>query len=112
MEKRPELAHGKEVVGGEQHDHEAASEVDRSRLELEEAYGNACGSAAVGNDVHDGDGIELHDEHVHGDAAELLGPLVHLALLHLVCRIDLEGREPLQVLEEGVAERRVTPPVF
>lgn len=102
---------GEEVVGREQHDHEASDEVDRPRPELEETHGDARRRAAVGDDIHDGDGVELHDEHAHGDAAELLGPLVHLALPQPVGPVDLEGREPLQVLEEGVAERRVARPV-
>ena len=69
------------------------------------------GSPAVSDEVHDGNGVELHGQHFHGDFSKLLGLPVHLFLLKPVGLIDLQRGQPLEVFQEGIPQRRVLPPV-
>ena len=112
MEEGAELAHGQEEVGRDQDDEETAEEVDRARGGGEERHGHAGHGAAEGHDVHHDDGVELHGEYLHRDHAEVLGLLVHGLVARLVGLVDLEGREALEVLEEGVAQLGVLVPVL
>ncbi len=111
VEERPQLAHGNEVVRRQQDDGEAPSQVNRAGSHLRERHRHAGGRPAIRHEVHDRDGVELHREHAHRDAPELLGLLVHLRLLELVGLVDLERGEALEVLKERVSELGVLAPV-
>ena len=67
--------------------------------------------AAIGNDVHDRDGIELHGQDLHGDLAEFFRFLIHDVVAQAICLIDFQRGQPLQILQKGIAELRVLPPV-
>ena len=81
-------------------------------LELGHRQNHPQGRAAVGNQIHHGDGVQLHGQHLHGDFPELLRLFLHLLLLKAVRLVDFQGGQPLQVLQEGVAQGGVLPPVF
>ena len=95
VEKRAELAHGDEEIRRQQDNQQRAAERDMPRAVLRRRHDDAERRAAVGDEVHDRDGVELHRQHLHRDAAELLGLHVHLLVLGLVRLIDLQRRESL-----------------
>ena len=112
MEKRAELAHGDEKVRRQQDDEQRARKVDLPRAQLRCGHDDAERRAAVGDEVHDRDGVELHRKNLHRDLAELFGLDVHLIIFEGVGLIDFQGRQALQIFKKRVAERRVLPPVF
>ena len=67
--------------------------------------------AAVGHQVHQGDRVQLHGQHPHGDFAEALGFGVHLFVLPAVGLINFQGGQSLNVLQKAVAQRGVLAPV-
>ena len=67
--------------------------------------------AAVGHQVHQGDRVQLHGQHPHGDFAEAFGFGVHLLVLPAVGLINFQGGQPLNVLQKAVAQRGVLAPV-
>ena len=68
--------------------------------------------AAIGEKVHDNDGVELHRQDFHGHDAEMLRLLIHLLVLVSVRLIDLESGHSLQVLEKSASKLRVLVPIF
>ena len=112
MEKRAELAHGDEKVRRQQDDEQRARKVELPRAQLRCGHDDAERRAAVGDEVHDRDGVELHRKNLHRDLAELFGLDVHLIIFEGVGLIDFQGRQALQIFKKRVAERRVLPPVF
>ena len=103
MEKGAEEPHGDEEIRREQDDEQAAGECDVSCRKLCGCQYYAESRAAVGDQVHNSDGVKLHGQHLHGDAAELLGFGIHLFLLETVRLIDFQRGEALQVFQEGVS---------
>ena len=112
MEKRAELAHGDEKVRRQQDDEQRARKVDLPRAQPRCGHDDAERRAAVGDEVHDRDGVELHRKDLHRNLAELFGLDVHLIIFEGVGLIDFQGRQALQIFKKRVAERRVLPPVF
>jgi len=112
MEEGAELTHGNEEIRRKQDDQQAARQGNMARPQLRGRQNDAQRRAAIGDDVHDADGVELHGQYLHGDFAELLGFHVHFFVFELVRLVDFESRQPLQVFQESVAQRRVLPPVF
>lgn len=112
MKVAAEKAHRKEEIRGQKQDHQAARKRDVAGCKARDGDNGAERRAAVGDEVHDGDGVELHRQHTHCDLPELLGLAVHLLVARGVRLIDFQSREPLQVFEEGVAHLRVLAPVF
>ena len=86
VEKGAQLAHGDEKVRRQQDDEQRTRKVDFPCAKLRCGHDDAERRAAVGDKVHDGDGVELHGENLHGDFAELFGLRVHLVIL--------EARQP------------------
>ena len=66
---------------------------------------------AIGNDVHDRDGIELHGQDLHGDLAEFFRFLIHDVVAQAIRLIDLQRGQPLQILQKGIAELCVLSPI-
>ena len=112
VEEAAELPHRDEKIRRKQNDQQTARERDVPARVLRHGHDHAERRAAVGDQVHDRDRVELHRQHLHRDPAELLGLHVHLVVLEAVRLVDLQRRQPLQVLEEGVAQRGVLPPVL
>lgn len=65
--------------------------------------------AAIGDDVHDRDGIELHGQDLHGDLTKLLRFLVHDVVAQAVRLIDFQRGQSLQILQKGIAELCILP---
>ena len=112
MEEGAELTHGNEEIRRKQDDQQAARQGNMARPQLRGRQNDAQRRAAIGDDVHDADGVELHGQYLHGDFAELFGLLVHLPLLEAVGLIDFERRQALQVLKKRIAQRGILPPVL
>lgn len=66
---------------------------------------------AIGNDIHDRDGIELHGQDLHGDLAEFFRFLIHDVVAQAIRLIDFQRGQPLQILQKGIAELCVLPPI-
>ena len=111
VEKRAELPHGNEKVCRQQDDQQRARERDMPRAVLRCRENNAQRRTAVGDDVHDRDGVELHGQDLHGDLTKLLRFLVHDVVAQAVRLIDLQRGQPLQILQKGIAELCILPPI-
>ena len=111
VEKRAELPHGNEKVCRQQDDQQRARERDMPRTVLCRCEDHTQRCTAIGNDIHDRNGIELHGQDLHGDLTKLLRFLVHDVVAQAVRLIDLQRGQPLQILQKGIAELRVLPPV-
>ena len=68
--------------------------------------------AAIGHQVHEGHGVQLHGQHFHRDLPEALGLPVHLLMLPAVGLVDLQGGQALDIFQKAVAEGGVFAPVF
>ena len=112
VEIAAQQAHGDEEVRRQQYYQKAAVRPYFPARELRRRQYDAQRRAAVGDEIHDGDGVELHREDFHRYLAKALRLLVHLLLLELVRLVYLQRRQPLQILQEGVPQRRVLTPVF
>ena len=66
----------------------------------------------VGDEVHNSDRVELHGQHFHGNAPEMLRLLVHFFVLKTVCLIDLRGGQALEVFQKGITQGGVLAPIF
>ncbi len=66
---------------------------------------------AIGNDIHDRDGIELHGQDLHGDLAEFFRFLIHDVVAQAIRLIDFQRGQPLQILQKGIAELCILPPI-
>ena len=80
-------------------------------LKLDQRDRDAQRRAAKRDQVHDGDRIELHGQHLHRDPAELLRFLPHDFLPRLIRLIDLQRDQPLQVLQKMIAQRSILSPI-
>ena len=112
VEERAQQPHGQKEIRRKDKQQQAARQVHAAPLKLGHRQNHPQGRAAIGNQVHDGDGVQLHGQHLHGDFPELLRLLLHLLLLKAVRLVDFQSGQPLQVLQEGVAQGGVLPPVF
>ena len=111
VEKRAELPHGNEKVCRQQDDQQRTGERNMPRAVLRCCENHAQRCTAIGNDVHDRDGIELHGQDLHGDLAEFFRFLIHDVVAQAIRLIDFQRGQPLQILQKGIAELRVLPPV-
>ena len=68
--------------------------------------------AAVRDQIHSGERAQLDLQHAHGHDAEPFGLVIHGTGRALVGVEDLQGLQPLHVVEEGGAHIRVGAPVF
>ena len=112
MEERAEQAQGQEEIRGEHNDKKRLRERYRAVCHLTYCDDNADRAARICDDIHDADGVQLHGEHLHCDASELLRLFVHLDILSLVRLINFESCESLNIFEERVAEIDIHSPVF
>ena len=112
VEVRPQRAHRQEEIRRQQNDAERARQCYAVCIELMRGHDDAQRRAAVGDDVHDDDRVELHRQHLHRHLAEVLGLTVHGRVAGLVGLINLERGQPLQVLQKAVAQRSVPAPVL
>ena len=111
MEEAAQKPHGQEKIRRQQQNHQAALQADSPRRQTAHRQHHAGRRAAVGDQVHDGDGVELHGQHPHGDPAEGLGLGVHLLVLALVGLVDFQGGEALEIFEKGIPQGGVLAPV-
>ena len=112
VEEAAQHTHGQKEICRQQNDHQAACKLHMARAEPGHRQDHAQGRAAVGDEIHDGDGVELHSQHLHGDAAEMLGLFVHFPVLEFICLINFCSGQALQVFQEGIAQGGVLAPVF
>ena len=112
VEERAQQPHGDEKVGGQQQNQQRPVQGDAAGGKLGSRQNRPQGRAAIGDEVHDGDGVELHGQHLHGDAPELLGLAVHLLLLVCVGLVDFQSGETLEVFQKAVTQGGVLAPVF
>ena len=112
MEIAAQPSHGQEEIRRQKDHEQAGAKSQGARHEFTGRKDNADCGAAVGQKVHDNDGIELHGQHFHGHDAEMLRLLIHLLMLVLVRLVDLEGRHALQVFQEGAAQLCILVPIF
>ena len=73
-------------------------------------HAHSCTS--VGHDIHHAGRIELHSQHLHRNAPELLRFLVHFLRFLFICLIDFQRRQSLQILQEAVSQSCIHAPVF
>ena len=59
-------------------------------LELRHRHDNPRCCTAIGDQIHNGDGIELHRQHLHGDAAEFFRLRVHLPVFKRIRLINFQ----------------------
>ena len=111
VEKRAELPHGNEKVRRQQDDQQRARERDMPRAVLRRCKNHAQRCAAIGNDIHDRDGIELHGQDLHSDLAEFFRFLIHDVVAQAIRLIDFQRGQPLQILQKGIAELCILPPI-
>ena len=93
MEEGAELAHGDKEIGGQQQDQQAAGKRDLPGGVLRRRQDNPERRAAVGDEIHDRDRVELHDENLHRDFMEFFRLFVHLGVFKFVCLINLELKD-------------------
>ena len=103
--------HGQEEIRRQQDNKQTARQIHVPRPQLGSRQNHPQSSASIGNDIHDGDGIELHGQHLHGYLAEMLALLVHFPVLHFVRLINLGGGQPLQIFQEGITQSGILPPI-
>ena len=111
MEEAPQLAHRQEEIRRQQHDRQASRQADAPARQLRHRHHHAQRRAAIGDNIHDGDGIELHRQHLHRDLPEILGGGVHLLMALFIRLIDLQRRQTLQILKERIAQRGILAPI-
>ena len=112
VEERTQTAHGQEELLGEKHHGKGPGKADGAHRKLPHGEDDARRRAAERHQVHDGDGGELHAEHLHRGQTEALGPLVHAFVPAGVRLVDLERGEPLHRLEEAAAQVNIGIPVL
>ena len=105
-------AHGQEEVCRQKDDENTPGQVYPACPELGGSKNHTQSRTAVGNQVHNGDGIELHGQNLHSDFAEMLALLIHFPVLEGICPVDLCGGQTLEVFQEGVAQGCVFAPIF
>ena len=88
MEETAQQPHGKKELRRQQNDEQRPRQAHLPGGKAAHCQGHACRGAAIGDEVHDGDGVQLHGEHLHGDTAELFRLLVHLGVLLGVRAVD------------------------
>ena len=111
MEKRPQRPQGQKELGRQQNYGKTPQKANAPGPKLPRRNHNAQGRAAVGDQIHHNDRVQLHAQHLHGDPAEMFGLFVHLLLLLLVRLVYFQGGEPLQILQKAVAQGGVLPPI-
>ena len=112
MKEGAELSHGDKEIRRKENDEQTSRKSDMTAFVLRRRHDNAKRRTAVGDEIHDRDGVELHGQHLHGNLSEFLRLPVHLLIFEAVRLIDLQRGQPLQIFKESVAQRRVLSPVF
>ena len=111
MEIRAQGAQGQEKIGRKQNDGKAPGKAGAPGCKFPCGHNNAQRGAAIRNDVHDDDRIQLHRQHLHGNAPKMLGIAVHLPVAVFIRAVYLQSGKALQVFQKVVAQRGVLPPV-
>ena len=91
VEKAAQLPHGEEKVCRQQDNQQTAGQRDMVIYILRHRHNHPQRRPAVGNQIHNRDGVELHGQHLHGDFAKLLGFHIHLFVFEFVRLVDFEG---------------------
>ena len=112
VEEASQQPHGEEELRRQQDDGKAPGGGDMPLGQLEQGQNGPQSRPAVGDEVHNDNGVELHGEHLHGHLAKLLRLLGHLLLTGLIGLIDFQGGQALEILQEVVAQTGVLPPVL
>ena len=102
VEIGPQKPHGQEKVRRQEEDEQTPRKVGPPRPKLAHRQDDPQRRPAIGDEIHDGDGIELHGQDLHGDAAEALGLFVHLPVFGLVGLINFQGGQTLEIFQEAV----------
>ena len=67
---------------------------------------------AVCQQIHQGNRVQLHGQHAHGNFAEPLGVLIHLFVLPAVRTVNFQGGQALDVLQKVIAQAGVLAQIF
>ena len=108
---RPQDAHRQKELHGQQRHRDGSSKRDLARGQLEQGYHDAHRSTAEGEEVHDGNGVQLHTKKAHSGGAEAFGLFVHLQLLCLVCLEQLQRGKRADGLVERLPQVGIGIPV-
>ena len=112
VKEASQLPHGNEEIRRQKDDGQAAPQAHLLGPVLGHRQNHAQGRSAVGDQIHDGHGIQLHGQHLHGDLSELFRLPVHLLIFVVVRLVDFQSGQSLEILQEGVAQGSILPPVF
>ena len=112
VEEAAQQTHGEEKLRGQENDGKAPGRGDVPLGELDQGQNGAKRRPAIGNEVHNNNGVELHGEHLHGHLAKFLRLYVHLLLPGPVGLIDLQGGQTLEIFQKVIAQAGVFAPVL
>ncbi len=65
---------------------------------------------AISHNVHHAGGVELHGQNFHRNLTEVLGFHIHLVCFLLICLIDLQGSQALQIFKKGISKPGINAP--
>ncbi len=112
VEETAKCPHGKKEFRGNQDQEQDPEQGHGVGPPCQDPQQHPKGSSPIGNKIHHRDGVQLHDQHPHGDFPEILRFLIHFFVPRLIRLIDFQCRQPLQILQERIPKRGVLPPVF
>ena len=112
MEKRAEQSEGNKKLRRQENDAECRRNRNAPCGKLICCGDDTGSSSSVGNHIHNGNGIELHTEHLHRDAPEVFRFSVHLLGFCLIRLIYFQRCQSLKVFQKPVAEPCISAPVF
>ena len=88
MEKASKLTHRNKEICRQQNNQQSSGKINSALLVLCHRKKHAKCRSAIGDDIHDGDRVELHDQYFHGDFSEFFGFLIHFFIFEGICLIN------------------------
>ena len=107
-----EKTHRQEELNCEQDDPKRSGKIDLPVQVTADRDNHTQSRSAVGDDVHDNDGVQLHLKNFHRDDAKALALSIHLLGFLRVRAVYFQRCHALKVLKEAVAETCVNIPVL
>ena len=111
VEVGPQRTHRQKEICREQQNAKRPGQADTPCGQLPRRDADAECRAAVSDDVHHDDRVELHGQHLHRDLAEVLCLAIHRLMAGLVGPVNFQRGQPLQVFQKAVAQCSVLAPV-
>ena len=112
MEIGTEKTHRQEELNCEQDDPKRSGKIYLPVQIPADSDNHAQSRTAVGDDVHNNDGVQLHLKNFHRDDAKTLALNIHLLGFLRVRAVYFQRCHALQVLEKAVTETCVNIPVL